>query len=223
MDRVFNDDIGVKIDNYLSDLYAYEDDALRSAIEETKAHGLPEIQVSAVQGKALQVLAMMARARSILEIGALGGYSGIWMARALPDDGYMISCELEAKHADVARAAYERAGVGDKVTLRVGAALDTLPELAKEGHSFDLVFIDADKENYPAYLEWALKLTHRGSVIIGDNTIRNGTIADSKATGSSALALRDFNQIMANHPRLVSVAFPIIKEGIDGMTVGVVR
>lgn len=223
MDRVFNDDIGIKIDDYLYELYAYEDDALRAAIQETKAQGLPAIQVSAVQGKALQVLALMSRARSILEIGALGGYSGIWLARALPNDGYMISLELDEKHAGVARSSYERAGVGDKVTLRVGPALDTLPELAKEGHIFDLVFIDADKENYPAYLEWALKLTHHGSVIIGDNTIRNGTIANAKSTSSSALALRDFNQMMANHPRLVSVAFPIIKEGIDGMTVGVVR
>src|SRR5690349_9332978 len=107
MDRVFNDDIGIKIDDYLYELYAYEDDALRAAIQETKAQGLPAIQVSAVQGKALQVLALIARARSILEIGALGGYSGIWLARALPNDGYMISLELDEKHAGVARSSYE--------------------------------------------------------------------------------------------------------------------
>lgn len=216
-------DLNLRIDDYLSRLFAQEDDALRSTLDAEKEHGLPAIHVSSVQGKSLYVLAKIARAKNILEIGALGGYSGIWLARALPEGGKLITLELEEKHADVAREAYHRAGVAEKVEVRVGPALDSMPMLQEEGWDFDLVFIDADKGNYPNYLDWALKLTHPGSVIIGDNTIRNGTIGDESVTNPDAVSLREFNRLMATNPRLESIAFPIIKHGVDGMTVGYVK
>jgi caffeoyl-CoA O-methyltransferase len=173
----------------------------------------------------LQVLAAACGARKILEIGALAGYSGIWLARALPADGKLISLEVSEKHATVARASLERAGVSDRAEVRVGPASETLPALSSEA-PFDLVFIDADKPGYPTYLDWALKLTRPGSVIVADNCIRGGAplreAANSGDGDPSIKALGEYDRRVANDPRLRSVALPMDDEGTDGFAIAVV-
>jgi predicted O-methyltransferase YrrM len=163
-----------EVDEYLDDTMLDDDPVLSAALEDSDAAGLPKIAVSAQQGKFLSLLATAVGARRILEIGTLGGFSTIWLARGAGPDGRVITLEYEPKHAEVARANIDRAGVGDRVEVLVGPALDTLPRVT--GGPFDLVFIDADKENNPGYLEWAVKLTHPGSVIVVDNVIREGAI-----------------------------------------------
>ncbi|HAH01240.1 MAG TPA: O-methyltransferase, partial [Ktedonobacter sp.] len=154
-------------------MFAAEDDGLRAALTNAKQAGLPEIQISPIQGKFLQLLATMCNARKILEIGALAGYSGIWLARALPADGRLITLEMNPEHATVVRNSFEKAGVSNRTEVRVGRALDLLPTLESEA-PFDLVFIDADKPPYAQYLDWALRLTRPGSIIVADNCIREG-------------------------------------------------
>lgn len=199
-----------------------EDAELRSANDRGQAAGMPEIQISPLQGKLLQVLAYACGARKILEIGALAGYSGSWLARALPADGRLITLEVSEKHAEVARASYAAAGVADRAEVRVGPALTTLPQLTSEA-PFDLIFIDADKGNYPAYLDWALKLSRPGTIIVADNVIRSGRAFQSPPPDESAEGAANYNAKILAEPRLVSVAFPIDEDGMDGYAISVVK
>jgi len=203
--------------------FASEDDGLRSALAAAKEAGLPEIQISPLQGKLLQFLAITCNAKKILEIGSLAGYSGIWLARALPAEGRLITLEIDPKHAEVVRNSFARAGVGDRTEVRVGRAADLLPQLESEA-PFDLVFIDADKAPYPEYLAWALRYTQPGSIIIADNTIRQGAglsnpgpQADSYTTG-----IVEYNKRVVNNPRLLSLALAIDDDNTDGFTIAVV-
>ena len=209
------------IDRELGALFAPEDEALRAAQEAARANGMPPIAISPLQGRLLQVLAHACGARKILEIGALAGYSGIWLARALPAGGRLISLEVSEKHAAVARASLERAGVADRAEVRVGPAQETLPALVADA-PFDLVFIDADKPGYPAYLDWALRLTRVGSIIVADNCIRRGEPLRGESDDPGTHALGEYDRRVASDPRLVSVAFPIDDDGMDGFAVSVV-
>jgi predicted O-methyltransferase YrrM len=195
-----------------------------AALTSSDAHNLPAISVSAPLGKLLHLLARSLRARRILEIGTLGGYSTIWMADALPADGTLITLEIDPTHASVAQANLERAGLANKVTVRVGAALDTLPKLAAEGAGpFDLVFIDADKPNNPPYFEWAMKLTRPGSMIIVDNVVRRGAVADPSSTDVSVLGVRRLNELIAADPRVEATALQTVgAKGYDGFCVALV-
>lgn len=206
----------------LNALFAPDDDALRAALDAGRDASMPAIQISPLQGRLLQVLAAACGARKILEMGALAGYSGIWLARALPPDGRLISLEVSEKHAAVARASLARAGLGDRAEVRVGPATETLPALAAEA-PFDLIFIDADKPGYPAYLDWALKLSRPGSIIIADNCIRGGRPLRATANDdASTQALGEYDRRVASDPRLRSVALPIDSDGMDGFAVSVV-
>ena len=180
------------------DLLVPGDPALDAALQASASAGLPPIQVAPNQGKLLQLLARMIGARRILEIGTLGGYSTIWLARALPLDGTLITLEADAKHADVARANFSRAGVDRQIDLRLGLALDTLKQISTEGIApFDLVFIDADKANIPGYFSFALDLTRRGGVIIVDNVIRSGAVIDAASADPDIRGIRQFNERIA--------------------------
>lgn len=204
---------------YLRELFHADDEALQRLQEEAQAEGLPPISIGPEQGKFLQILIHLTRARKVLEIGTLGGYSGAWMARALPEDGRLISLELEEKHAAFARRQWDRMGLGHKCQVRVGPALETLPTLADEA-PFDLVFIDADKENYPAYLEWAITYSHPGTVILGDNVSLGGSLVDpEKQEEPWVQGMRRFVEQLSRDPRLVSTVVPYP----DGLALAVVR
>jgi caffeoyl-CoA O-methyltransferase len=209
------------IDHELQARFAPEDDALRDSIARTQAENMPAIQISPLQGKLLQVLAMACGARTVLEIGALAGYSGVWLARALPPNGKLISLEISPRHAEVARATFVAAGVSDRAEVRVGSARDLLPTLVPEA-PFDLIFIDADKEHYSLYLDWAITLSRVGSLIVADNVIRGGTVFQTPPDENVA-GIAAFNRQILEHPRLVSVAFPIDNDGMDGFAISVVR
>lgn len=211
-----------EIETALNSLFAPEDDALRAALTAGREADMPTIQISPLQGRLLQVLAAACGARKILEIGALAGYSSIWLARALPSDGRLISLEMSEKHAGVARASLSRAGLSDRAEVRVGPAIEALPTLVDEA-PFDLVFIDADKPGYPAYLDWALKLTRPGSIIVADNCIRGGVpLREPTSDNPNIQAIGDYDRRVASDPRLLSVAFPMDDEGTDGFAVSVV-
>jgi predicted O-methyltransferase YrrM len=188
------------VDAFLDAMLIGDDPALSAALESSDAAGLPQIAVSAQQGKFLSLLVGAVQARRVLEIGTLGGFSTIWLARGAGPQGRVVTLEYEPKHAEVARANLQRAGVADRVEVVVGAALDTLPTVT--AGPFDLVFIDADKENYPGYLEWAVKLTRPGSVIVLDNVVRDGKILTSESDDPRIRAARQTLQLMAEHPRL---------------------
>lgn len=210
------------IDTALTSLFAPEDDALSAAIDALRANDMPAIQISPIQGRLLQVLAAACGARKILEIGALSGYSGIWLARSLPTGGRLISLEISEKHAAVARASLERAGLADRAEVRVGPGDQLLPTLLAEG-PFDLVFIDADKPGYPTYLDWALKLTRPGSVIIADNCIRGGApLRAAQTDDPTTAAIAEYDRRVASDPRLLSVALPLDDDGTDGFAISVV-
>ena len=212
------------IEQSITQLFALDDEGLLNALAAANAAGLPPIQISPIQGKFLQLLATMCNARNILEIGSLAGYSGIWLARALPASGRLLTLEIDPKHAEVVRNSFAYAGVGDRTEVRVGKALDTLPTLTSEA-PFDLVFIDADKPPYPQYLEWALRLTRPGSIIVADNTIRNGErLRDpAQVTTEVEKAVAQYNWNVAHNPRLQSLAFAMDDDYTDGFTVAVVR
>lgn len=210
-----------RVDGYFTDLLAPEDAALKTALAANAAAGLPAHDVSAPQGKMLALFVRMTGARRVLEIGTLGAYSTIWMARALPEGGRIDTIEFSAHHADVAAGNLEAAGVADKVTLHRGAALDVLPGL--EG-PFDLIFIDADKPNNPHYLHWALKLSRPGTVIIGDNVVRGGAVADPESQDPNVIGVRAFLKAIAEDPRLDATALQTVGEkGWDGFSLAVVR
>ena len=207
-----------EIDTYVEDLFTPSDEILEAALRDSRRAGLPEINVSPNQGRLLRLLVEIAGARRILEIGTLGGYSAIHLARGLPEDGELISLELDEHHADVARNNVARAGLSDTVEVRVGDAHRLLTDLIENGEEpFDLVFIDADKEGYPDYLEASLRLVRPGSLILGDNTIRGGTVLDPQE--ETARATRKFNRLVAEDSRLHGIVLPLIRERIDGMTI----
>lgn len=212
-----------EIETALNALFAPEDDALQAAIAAGEEAGMPPIQISPLQGRLLQVLATACGARKILEIGALAGYSSIWLARGLSSDGRLISLEVSEKHATVARASLARAGLDDRAEVRVGPATEMLPALVSEA-PFDLVFIDANKSDYPAYLDWALKLTRPGSIIVADNCIRGGRpLLDLSGSDPDTQGLGDYDRRVATEPSLVSVAIAMDNDGTDGFAISVVR
>jgi len=216
------DDVHKQIAEYIAQQFAPEDDLLRELVRELPRHGLPEIQIDAAQGRLLQVLLTAVGARRVLELGTLGGYSAIWMARALPADGRLISLEINPAHADFARRYIERAGLASKVEIRVGSALDILPSLTAEA-PFDLVFIDADKPPYPRYLQWALDLTRPGSIIVADNVLHTVAIPDPAETDIERVqAMRAFNERLAHDPRLLAIALADTI-GTDGLAIAIVR
>ncbi|MBE8475675.1 O-methyltransferase [Streptomyces justiciae] len=206
------------VDAYFATHLAPDDEALEAALRDSEAAGLPPIAVTAAQGKLLELLAQIQGARRILEVGTLGGYSTIRMARALPADGRLISLEYSPRHAEVAARNIARAGLDKVVEIRVGAALDSLPRLADENPApFDLVFIDADKENNPHYVEWALKLTRAGSLIIVDNVVRGGRVADTADTDPDVIGTRAAIELLGSHPRLTATAIQTVgAKGYDG-------
>jgi predicted O-methyltransferase YrrM len=212
------------VDRYICEQLVASDEALDGAQQAAKEAGLPPISVSAAQGKLLQVLVQLQRAKTVLEIGTLGGYSTIWMARALPAGGRLISLEIDPKHAEVATASLEAAGVGDKVEVRLGAAIDTLPALAAEGVGpFDLVFIDADKASNADYLAWALKLSRQGTMIIVDNVVRNGAVLDGETDNADIVGTRRLFDALAAEGRLNATAIQTVgAKGYDGFVIAVV-
>lgn len=213
-----------EIEQAIRNLFAPEDEGLRHALAAAQEAGLPAIQISPVQGKLLQVLATACNARKILEIGSLAGYSGIWLARALPPGGRLISLEISPKHAEIIRSSFAYAGVGDRTEVRVGKALDLLPQVAGEG-PFDLIFIDADKQSYPSYLEWSLKLSRPGSIIVADNCVRHGRVlrVEEEQQDEDTAGLTTYNRLVSSDPRLVSLALAVDDGHTDGFAISVVK
>jgi predicted O-methyltransferase YrrM len=212
------------VDRYFTDLFLPSDPMLEAALEASTAAGLPTINVSPPQGKLLHLLARLQGACTILELGTLGGYSTIWLARALPADGRLITLEADSKHADVASANIARAGLAGIVELRLGRAQETLPQLAAEGRGpFDLIFIDADKPGYPDYFAWALKLSRRGTLIIADNVVRKGAVIDGDSSDPNVQGMRRFNEILAAEPRVSATAIQTVgSKGYDGFALALV-
>lgn len=213
------------VDRYISNSLIPADPVLEAALKASNEAGLPAIAVAPNQGKLLLILAQAIGARTILEMGSLGGYSTIWLARGLPAGGRLITLEADPKHAEVTRANVASAGLDDKVEVRLGKALDTLPQLAAEGIGpFDFIFIDADKGNYPGYIEWAVKLSRPGTVIIGDNVVREGAVVDAKNADPSVQGVRRMNEIIAAEPRLCATAIQTVgSKGYDGFMIAIVR
>jgi caffeoyl-CoA O-methyltransferase len=211
-----------RVDDYVEGLFVTPDPALENALRRSREAGLPEINVSATEGKLLRMLAEMVGARRILEIGTLGGYSAIHLARALPENGGLISLELDERHAAVARENVAEADLESKVEVRVGDARESLASIDEKGEGpFDVVFIDADKGGYSEYLEWAIRLSRPGSLILGDNAIRGGDVLDPG--DESSRAVREFNERLARDPRLSAIVLPLIRERIDGLAIARVR
>ncbi|MGW5470122.1 O-methyltransferase [Streptomyces chartreusis] len=206
------------VDEYFSSQLSPDDEILLAALRDSEAAGLPAISVTATQGKLLQLLAQIQGARNILEIGTLGGYSTIWMARALPADGRLISLEYSAKYAEVASRNIARAGLDKVVEVRVGPALESLPKLADENPApFDLVFIDADKANNPHYVDWALRLTSTGSLIVVDNVVRGGRVVEDDSDAPDVRGTRAAIELIGSHPRLSGTAIQTVGgKGYDG-------
>jgi predicted O-methyltransferase YrrM len=212
------------VDNYIDDTLVPADPALDAALQASSDAGLPAISVSPSQGKLLHLLARAQGARRILEIGTLGGYSTIWLARALPAGGRLITLEADPRHAEVARANLANAGLADVTEVRVGRAQDTLPALHAAGEGpFDLVFIDADKPGYPGYLAWSVRLSRAGTVIIADNVVRDGAVADSASADASVQGVRRFLESLAAEPRVSATAIQTVgSKGYDGFALAVV-
>lgn len=214
-----------KIMRALTQQFALEDEGLRYALAAARRANLPEIQISPLQGKLLQFLATACQAHKILEIGSLGGYSGLWLARALPATGRLITLEVNPEHAQIAREVFQHAGVGEQTEVHVGRALEVLPSLVGEA-PFDLIFIDANRSPYPKYLDWALRLARPGSIIVGDNCIMEGEVFGSpEETGSpkECAGLAEFNRRLSSDPRLVSLALCSDDALTDGFAMAVVK
>jgi predicted O-methyltransferase YrrM len=207
------------VDRYITDLLIVPDAALDGAIEASVAAGLPAIAVAPNQGKLLHLLARMQHARSILEVGTLGGYSTIWLARALVTGGRVVTLELDPRHAAVAADNIARAGLDDVVEIRVGPAIDALPQLEREGYApFDLVFIDADKQGIPEYFQWALRLSRVGSLIIVDNVVRGGAVVDAASNDANVQGVRRFNEMLAHEGRVSATTIQTVgSKGYDGL------
>ncbi|HVU20851.1 MAG TPA: O-methyltransferase [Rhizomicrobium sp.] len=208
------------VDSYLEDVLIGDDPALDTTRRASRAAGLPDIAVSATQGKLLQLMARMVGAKRILEVGTLGGYSAIWLARALPADGELITLEYDPKHADVARSNIKNAGLADRVEVITGAAIDTLPTL---GGMFDFSFIDADKKSNPEYFQWALKLSRQGSVIVVDNVVREGRVIEGGTNDANIEGIRRLNTMIAGEPRVSATALQTVGvKGYDGLAIALV-
>jgi predicted O-methyltransferase YrrM len=224
MPDTFDDRLAQRVDEYIERLLVPRDPALEQGLADAERAGLPAINVSANQGKLLYLIAKIAGARRVLEIGTLGGYSTTWLTRALPPDGKVVTLELDRKHADVARRNLDRAGVGDRVEVRVGRAIDSLRALIDGGEApFDLIFIDADKGSYVEYLNLSLQLARPGTVILADNLIRNGRVLQATPPDDSARGAKAYNDAMAAHPRLDSIILPIIRDNLDGLSISIVK
>ena len=218
------DDQWTAVDRYFGDALLPSDRVLEAALDASRAGGLPEINVAPNQGALLQILARAVGAKRILEVGTLGGYSTIWLARALPKGGKLITLEVDRKHADVARANFERAGLADVIELRLGRAIDLLPKIAAEKLGpFDLTFIDADKPGNADYFDWALKLSRPGSLIIVDNVVRGGAVADSKSRDSSVTGVHRLVDRLAGEKRVMTTIIQTVGvKGYDGLAISVV-
>jgi len=212
------------VDEYLVSHLIPSDPVLDETMAANAAAELPSIDVAPNQGKLLHLLARVAGARKILEIGTLGGYSTTWLGRALPKDGRLITLEASAKHAEVARRNIARAGLDGVVAIRLGAALDTLPKLVEEGEGpFDFIFIDADKPNIPNYLRWALKLSRKGTLIVVDNIVREGKVIDAASSDANVQGARQLFDLLAAEPRLEATALQTVgSKGYDGFVMAVV-
>jgi len=220
-----NQQLFESVDNYINNLLVEEDDALRATEASILKNDIPQISISPNQGKFLQILARLSNAKKILEVGTLAGYSTIWLARALSKTGRLISLEFDPKHASVAKQNIDRAGLGSMVEIRVGKALDTLPQLEKEGAGpFDMIFIDADKSPYAEYFQWALKLSRPGTLIVADNVIREGKVLDPGSSDEMVKGVQRFNDVLA---KTTSVTATIIQtvgtKEHDGMAIAIVN
>lgn len=214
-----------KVDEYYSSLFMPGDRVLEQALADSTAAGLPGINVAPNQGKLLSLIAKAAGVRKILEIGTLGGYSTIWLARALPPDGSLITLELNPKHAEVARTNIARAGLDKVVAVRQGPALSSLEQLVSEqAGPFDFIFIDAHKPEYTEYFQWSLKLSRPGTLIIADNVVRNGAVADAATTDELVLGIRRFNDALAQEKRVSATALQTVgSKGYDGLVMALVN
>ena len=216
--------VWTKVDRYFGDLLVPADPMLDAAVHANKLDGLPQIDVTSLQGKFLEFLVRVSGAKRVLEIGTLGGYSTIWLARALPEGGRIVTLEFDPHHAEVARANLLNAGVLDRVDLRVGLAIETLPALEGAADSpFDLIFIDADKESYAEYLDWALRLSRVGTVIVADNVVRDGKVIEPDCDDPRVQGIRRFTERLAAEPRLSSTVLQNVgTKGYDGLALSVV-
>jgi predicted O-methyltransferase YrrM len=212
------------VDRYFGELLAPEDEALKECMEANRHAGLPSIDVPALLGKFLDMMVRISGARNVLEIGTLGGYSTIWLARALPAGGTVATLEIDPRHAEIARRNLERAGVLDRVEITIGPALETLSTLYEgSAKPFDVVFIDADKKSLPEYLDWSLKLSHPGTIIIADNVVRDGKVLDPESADPDIRGVRRMTEMMATNPRLSATAVPTVgARGYDGFAIAVV-
>ena len=219
-----NEDLLQQIEDYIEHVFVPPDAALEQNLKDAEAAGLPAIAVAPDQGRLIYILAKIAGTKRILEIGTLGGYSTTLLARALPQNGKLVTLEMSPAHAVVARKNLDRAGVGELVEIRVGRAGDTLDKMIAAGEEpFDLVFIDADKTGYVGYLHQVLQLSHSGTVILGDNLIRHGDILQANPPDEMAAGVKAFNALIATHPRLESILLPILKGKVDGMSISRVK
>lgn len=219
-----SDDVYTEVDRYIEGLFGPQDPALTAALERSAEAGLPDIALSPTLARFTHVLALATGAASILEIGTLGGYSAIWLARALPPDGRLVSLEVDPDHAEVARRNVVEAGVGDRVDIRVGPALDTLAELDRDGAGpFDMVFIDADKQPYAEYLHAAVRLSRPGTVIVADNVVRHGKVVRDAEGDEAVAGVQRFNAALADDPRVTGcIVQQVGVKGHDGMAIAVV-
>lgn len=220
-----NEERWKEVDHYLEEALIGVDPVLDAALERSASAGLPAINVSAAQGRFLHLLARVANARNILEVGTLGGYSTIWLARALPAHGRLLTLEAEPKHADIAAENIESAGLSDRVEIRRGLAIETLPRLASEGLSpFDLIFIDADKESTAEYFNWAIQLSRPGTVIVVDNVVRGGAVVEPNSDDSSVQGIRRFIDNLRNESRVTVTALQTVgSKGYDGFAIAIVN
>ena len=217
------EELWTAVDRYFGDLLVSADPALDEALADSAAAGLPAINVSPVQGKMLHVLARAIGARNVLEIGTLGGYSTIWLARALSEGGRVITLEADPRHAQVARASIARAGLDDRVEVQLGMALDLLPRLAERAEPFDFVFIDADKPNNAAYFDWALKLSRAGAIIVVDNVVRGGEVIAAASDSPTVQGVHRFLERLAAEPRVSATAIQTVGgKGYDGFVIALV-
>jgi len=220
-----NNELFESVDHYISDLLAHEDEALTAATHSLKEAGMPAISVSPNQGKFLQLLALLCNGKNMLELGTLAGYSTIWMARALPKDGRLITLESDLKHAAVAQKNIDRAGLTAQVQIKTGKALDILPQLVADGAGpFDMIFIDADKPPYAEYFQWALRLSRPGTLIVADNVIRDGKVIDENNTEPAVGGARRFNAMLGANTAVTATILQMVgvKE-YDGMALAVVK
>jgi predicted O-methyltransferase YrrM len=216
--------VWTKVDRYFGDLLVRADGALDAVVKANKQAGLPQIDVTSLQGKFLEFLVRVSGAKRVLEIGTLGGYSTIWLARALPEGGRVVTLELDPHHARVARGNLQNAGVLDRVEVRVAPALESLSTLVTENaEPFDLIFIDADKRGYPQYLQWSLKLSRPGTVIVADNVVREGRVLDSNSDDADVQGVQRFTELLATEPRLSATVLQTVgAKGYDGFALAVV-